>query len=82
MNKNVLVVLVVASIFFVAGCACCKSKSNKTCSMDSMKSEEMMNKPAEVVAPVAAEAAKVEEAAKPAAEAVVNAAVEAPAAQY
>ena len=70
MNKNLLAVIAVASIFFVAGCACCKSKP-KTCPMGKdMKSADMMAQPAEAV-----------EAAKPA-EAAAPAAVEAPAAQY
>ena len=83
MNKNVLVVLAVASIFFVAGCACCKSK--KTCPMADMKVEEMAAKPAEVAAPAAEAvenaAAPVVEAVQQNAEAVVNAVVEAPAAK-
>ncbi len=40
MNKNLLAVLVVGTVFFVAGCACGKSK--KACPMDSMKTEEVV----------------------------------------
>lgn len=67
MNKNLLLVLAVATTFFVAGCACCKTK--KTCPMADMKAEEMA-KPAEAAAPVAE---AVVNAAAPAVEAVVNA---------
>ncbi len=76
MNKNLLLVLAVATTFFVAGCACNKAKCAKPCSMGGdMKAEEMA-KPAEAAAVEAAAPAAeaVVNAAAPAAEAVVNAA--------
>lgn len=54
MNKNLLAVLIVGTVFFVAGCACGKNK--KACPMmDTMKNEEMA-KTAEEAAPAAVEA--------------------------
>lgn len=62
MNKNYFLVLIVAMVFFVAGCASCKSKCTKKSGPCPMKMHDGAMKAEEMTAP------KVEEAVAPAVE--------------